>query len=72
MSYFVSRKKYNTGQYVTVGNTALVNELKKDIEFNRKLFSTGGFGDAFAEARANNLGMWSMKFEYPWDYRKNN
>ena len=53
---FVSRKKYNTGQYVTVGNTALVNELKKDIEFNRKLFSTGGFGDAFAEARANNLG----------------
>ena len=53
---FVSRKKYNTGQYVTVGNTALVNELKKDIEFNRKLFSTGGFGDAFAEARANKLG----------------
>ena len=53
---FVSRKKYNTGQYVTVGNTALVNELKKDIEFNRKLFSTGGFGDAFASARANKLG----------------
>ena len=25
-----------------------------------------------AEARANNLGMWSMKFEYPWDYRKKN
>ena len=23
-------------------------------------------------ARANNLGMWSMKFEYPWDYRKKN
>ena len=23
-------------------------------------------------AKANNLGMWSMKFEYPWDYRKNN
>ena len=22
-------------------------------------------------AKANNLGMWSMKFEYPWDYRKN-
>ena len=22
-------------------------------------------------ARANQLGMWSMKFEYPWDYRKN-
>ena len=23
-------------------------------------------------ARTNNLGMWSMNFEYPWDYRKNN
>ena len=23
-------------------------------------------------AKANNLGMWSMKFEYPWNYRKNN
>ena len=21
-------------------------------------------------ARSNNLGMWSMKFEYPWDWRK--
>jgi|TARA_B110000008_G_C16820897_1_gene504634 endonuclease YncB( thermonuclease family) len=23
-------------------------------------------------AKKNNIGMWSMKFEYPWDYRKNN
>ena len=23
-------------------------------------------------ARANKLGMWSMKFEYPWDFRRNN
>ena len=23
-------------------------------------------------AKTNNLGMWSMKFEYPWDFRKNN
>ena len=22
-------------------------------------------------ARINQLGMWSMNFEYPWDYRKN-
>ena len=22
-------------------------------------------------AKSNKLGMWSMKFEYPWDYRKN-
>ena len=23
-------------------------------------------------AKSNKLGMWSMKFEYPWDWRKNN
>ena len=23
-------------------------------------------------ARANKLGIWSMEFEYPWDFRKNN
>ena len=23
-------------------------------------------------ARVNNLGMWSMNFEFPWDYRKKN
>jgi len=23
-------------------------------------------------AKTNQLGMWSMKFEYPWDFRKNN
>ena len=23
-------------------------------------------------ARANKLGMWSMEFKYPWDFRKNN
>ena len=23
-------------------------------------------------ARVNNLGMWSMNFEFPWDYRRKN
>ena len=23
-------------------------------------------------AKINEIGIWSMKFEYPWDYRKNN
>ena len=23
-------------------------------------------------ARINKIGIWSMKFEYPWDYRRNN
>ena len=23
-------------------------------------------------AKSNRLGMWSMKFQFPWDYRKSN
>jgi endonuclease YncB( thermonuclease family) len=23
-------------------------------------------------AKANQIGMWNMKFQYPWDYRRNN
>ena len=23
-------------------------------------------------AKANNLGLWDMKFEFPWNFRKNN
>ena len=23
-------------------------------------------------ARVNKIGMWTMKFDYPWDYRKKN
>ena len=23
-------------------------------------------------AKANQIGMWAMKFDYPWEYRKNN
>ena len=23
-------------------------------------------------AKSNKLGMWSMEFDYPWDWRKNN
>ena len=53
---FISRKKYNLGQHVTIGPTVLVNELQKDIEFNRKYFNEGGFADAFASARAEKQG----------------
>ncbi len=48
---FVKRKKFNTGQLVTVGPTALVSELERDSTINRKFFSEGGFADAFTTAR---------------------
>ena len=35
-------------------------------KYSKKFISDEDF------ARTNNLGMWSMSFEYPWDYRKKN
>ena len=35
-------------------------------KYSKKFISDENF------ARTNNLGMWSMSFEYPWDYRKKN
>ena len=45
--------------------------VRKGYAFAYRKYSTK-FVEDEDYARANNLGMWSMKFEYPWDYRKNN
>ena len=45
--------------------------VRKGYAFAYRKYSTKFVGDE-DYARLNNLGMWSMKFEYPWDYRKKN
>ena len=45
--------------------------VRKGYAFAYRKYSTKFIVDE-DYARVNNLGMWSMKFEYPWDYRKKN
>ena len=45
--------------------------VRKGYAFAYRKYSTK-FVEDEDYARVNNLGMWSMKFEYPWDYRKKN
>ena len=45
--------------------------VRKGYAFAYRKYSTKFVKDE-DYARVNNLGMWSMKFEYPWDYRKKN
>ena len=45
--------------------------VRKGYAFAYRKYSTKFVKDE-DYAKANNLGMWSMKFEYPWDYRKKN
>ena len=42
------------------------SELDRALKFSKKFVIDEDY------ARINNLGMWSMKFEYPWDWRKKN
>ena len=45
--------------------------VRKGYAFAYRKYSKK-FVDDENYARENNLGMWSMNFEYPWDYRKKN
>ena len=55
-----------------VNNISLSSYLvRKGYAFAYRKYSKK-FVDDENYARENNLGMWSMNFEYPWDYRKKN
>ena len=45
--------------------------VKKGYAFAYRKYSKKFIADEDF-ARSNNLGMWSMNFEYPWDWRKKN
>ncbi len=65
-------------QYKRTLAECFVNNLSLSSYLVRKgyAFAYRKYSKKFIEdedyARLNNLGMWSMKFEYPWDYRKKN
>ena len=40
--------------------------------YSKLLKKSGGIRRIEDFARQNKTGMWSMKFEYPWDWRKKN
>ena len=55
-----------------VNNESLSSYLvKSGYAFAYRKYSKKFIGDE-DYARINKIGMWSMKFEYPWDYRRIN
>ena len=63
-------------------NRTLAECFVNDLSLSRFLVREGyafayrRYSEKFIEdenfAKNNNMGMWSMKFEYPWDWRKKN
>ena len=46
--------------------------VKKGYAFDYPKYSKKKYSNEQEYAKMNNLGLWSMKFEFPWDFRKNN
>ena len=46
--------------------------VKNGYAFDYPIYSKKKYANDQEYARANKLGLWNMKFEFPWDFRKNN
>ena len=74
----VKCKREGKDQYKRTLAECFVNNLSLSSYLVRKgyAFAYRKYSKKFIDdenyARENNLGMWSMNFEYPWDYRKKN
>ena len=71
-------KKEGRDKYKRTLAECFVNNVSLSSYLVRKgyAFAYRKYSKKFIEdenyARKNNLGMWSMNFRYPWDYRKKN
>ena len=71
-------KKEGKDQYKRTLAECFVNDisLSSYLVRNGYAFAYRKYSKKYVEdedyAKKNNLGMWSMKFEYPWNYRKKN
>ena len=46
--------------------------VKNGYAFDYTKYSKKKYSIEQEYAKKNSLGLWSMKFEFPWDFRKNN
>ena len=46
--------------------------VKNGYAFDYPKYKKKKYSNEQEYAKINNLGLWSMKFEFPWDFRKNN
>ena len=82
----INKIKNNTIECISEGRDQYKRTLAECFVNNESLSSyliRSGYGFAYRKyskkfikeedyARVNKIGMWSMEFDYPWDYRKKN
>ena len=58
------------GECFVNGESLSVYMVRNGYAFDYTKYSKNKYRDDEEFARLNKIGMWSMEFEYPWDYKK--
>jgi endonuclease YncB( thermonuclease family) len=66
------RYKRKLGECFVEGKSLSRILVKNGYAFDYPRYSKKKYLEEQEYAKANNLGLWDMKFEFPWDFRKNN
>ena len=68
------KDKYNRslGECYINGESLSVYMVKNGYAFDWPYYSKGKFSKDQNFAKKNRLGLWSMEFEFPWEFRKKN
>ncbi|MDA9643426.1 thermonuclease family protein [Candidatus Pelagibacter sp.] len=66
------RYKRKLGECFVEGKSLSSILVKNGYAFDYTRYSKKKYSIEQEYAKKNNLGLWSMKFEFPWDFRKNN
>ena len=68
------KDKYNRslGECYINGESLSVYMVKNGYAFDWPYYSKGKFSKDQNFAKKNRLGLWSMEFQFPWEFRKKN
>ena len=66
------RYKRKLGECFVEGKSLSRILVKNGYAFDYPRYSKKKYSIEQEYAKKNSLGLWSMKFEFPWDFRKNN
>jgi len=66
------RYKRKLGECFVEGKSLSRILVKNGYAFDYPRYSKKKYLEEQEYAKANNLGLWDMKFEFPWNFRKNN
>lgn len=72
VKFQLDKYKRKLGECFAKNNSLSRILVRNGYAFDYPRYSNKKYVDEQEYAKNNKLGLWSMKFEFPWDFRKNN